>query len=167
MRSRIVGFSAVLLFSLLIAFPLVNAFTDGALLARFTNTDLTHRDQLLEADLLIFQEHPFFGTGPGMAAVERSNLAHTEFSRALSEHGLFGACALLLLIFMSVRRLWNSLPAAEKAFSAALLIWSLLYMAANGMRIAAPAFSFGFAWATLRYAGPRSNASGLQGAARF
>ena len=55
---------------------------------------------ILLADLELWARNPILGVGPGMAAWGREEIldarisAHTEFSRLLAEHGLFGAAAL-------------------------------------------------------------------------
>lgn len=65
------------------------------------------RSTLIAADWYVFTSYPFFGVGPGGAKPFRNDFgapidsaAHTEFTRLMSEHGIGGlAAAVLLLLF--------------------------------------------------------------------
>jgi hypothetical protein len=129
--------------------PKLEEFTGGALGSRFADTNLSHRDELVRADIRIFMENPFFGAGPGVVRSQRGSLAHTEFTRLLSEHGIFGLVALCILLGVTAGRLLRARGNVQKGVSAALLAWTFLYMASNGMRVAAPSLTFGLAMATL------------------
>lgn len=134
--------------------PQLVAFTGGAITERFHKTNLTRRGDLMQADLRIWRENPIFGVGPGMGAELRGNYgehmaAHTEFTRLLSEHGLFGAAALLVLLGIGTRAFLRARGPGGKALSISLMIWSFLYMSANGMRLVAPSFTFGLACVTV------------------
>lgn len=127
--------------------PAVDSFTGGALLKRFSSADLTGRDRIIEADLIAFRENPILGVGPGQSEsyhvlTFRYSAAHTEYSRLLAEHGSFGFFALLLLGWMSLRRITRRAPAAAKALTAAFTVWALLSMFHAAMRLAAVAFVF-------------------------
>jgi hypothetical protein len=134
-----------------VIFPRLDAFTNGALAARFENTDLTGRGNLMEGDLLVFLQHPVFGVGVGMAREARrevgseTNKSHTEFTRLLSEHGLLGAAALVLMLVMSTRSVIRQSPGWPKAFSASLVAFALIFMTGSGMRLAIPSFLLAFA----------------------
>lgn len=134
-----------------ILFPVLNAFTGGALFDRVQQTDVTHRDELMQQDLELLEEHPIFGAGVGMSRfAHRSGLtAHTEQTRLLAEHGAFGIIALITVLAMAATRFLQTNSLMMRAFVTSMLFWVLLYMAANGMRIAAPSFVFGLAF--LRY----------------
>jgi hypothetical protein len=75
--------------------------------------------------------------------------AHTEQTRLLAEHGAFGIIALITVLAMAATRFLQTSSLMMRAFVSSMLFWVLLYMAANGMRIAAPSFVFGLAF--LRY----------------
>jgi hypothetical protein len=100
--------------------------------------------------LAIWLENPVGGSGPGVAKSERaarthsSSIAHTEFSRLLSDHGLFGLVAMGLLLAMGLRMLRRAEAGGHRAFVAVMVTWSLVYMAVNGMRLVAPALLLGF-----------------------
>jgi O-antigen ligase len=152
-------------------FPYLNAFTGGALSERFHDTDLTSRDELIRADLDIWRDNPLLGVGPGesrnyrtvyklvrvqqiarpdptgrarftLRGQERAVESHTEFSRLLSEHGLFGLGSLVFLMVCAIRSLRMPRPAHEQAVAIAMIAWSVLFMSSNAMRLAAPSFMF-------------------------
>jgi len=146
--------------------PQLDNFTSGALSKRFGNTSLTGRDNIAKGDLQVFYDNPVFGVGPGEARNYRTDhkqaVAHTEFSRLLAEHGLFGLTALLLMLVMSWRHLRQAQSRMAKALVIALTFWSFLFMASLAMRIVMAAFAFGLTAATLIVAnqaanGPREN----------
>lgn len=134
--------------------PRLEEFTGGAFLTRFQDTNLTHRGEIAWADLQVWADNPLFGVGPGMAKGARELLigptaAHTELSRLLAEHGLFGLIALLLLLVMSARNIRRAQTPAQKGLVAAMVVWTLLFMLNSAMRLVAPALVFGLAFALL------------------
>jgi O-antigen ligase len=148
-RAKVIGgIIAMVLVTNFFILPQLDAFTDGALSRRFTNTKLTGRDRLVRADLQAWSDNPLFGVGPGQAKAYRQDFradtsAHTEFSRLLAEHGIFGLLAILLLMMIALRNLKNSSPGSGKAFTAAMISWSFFYMLTAAMRLSAPSFIFG------------------------
>jgi O-antigen ligase len=126
--------------------PFLNNFTEGVLSERFKDTDPTGRDLILKADLYTFLHHPVFGVGIGMAATyrrlffSRAIEAHTEFSRLLAEHGVFGLVALVLMLWMAWTALRQAQTPGAKAIVATALGWSFLFMATSGMRLVALPF---------------------------
>jgi O-antigen ligase len=138
-----------------VVFPRLEAFTGGRLSTRFKDFDTTGRDRILLFDLKIWREHPVLGVGPGGANRLRKAFfghavaSHTEFSRLLTEHGIFGAAALIALLIMAKKSLSRARTHTDKAFAVAMITWSFLFMSVNGMRLAAPAFCFGFAFAPI------------------
>ena len=135
-----------------VVLPQLDEFTDGTLSARFRQTRLTHRDDIIAGDLRVWAENPIFGVGPGMAKYARAlsftAAAHTEISRLLSEHGAFGVIALLLLLAIAKNNLAAASTTSAKAFVLGATAWCFLFMLANGMRLAAPAFVFALGCAT-------------------
>jgi hypothetical protein len=131
--------------------PQLNAFTGGAIESRFARTDLTGRGNLMIGDLMVFVHHPLLGAGVGLARRERfevagnSNKSHTEFTRLLSEHGILGLAALVLILVMSIQSVLRQSPGWPKAFSAALVAFALIFMTGTGMRMAIPSFLLAFA----------------------
>ncbi len=142
------GILVLLLVTNFVLLPQLDAFTDGALSRRFTNTKLTGRDKLVRADLQAWSDNPVFGVGPGQAKAFRQSFradtsAHTEFSRMLAEHGVFGLFAILVLLAMAIQHLRRAPFGAGKAYVAAMISWSFFYMLTAAMRLAAPSFIFG------------------------
>lgn len=134
--------------------PVLERFTGGAIVTRFRDTNLTNRGDIAAADLQIWANNPLFGVGPGMARDARGLLvgysaAHTELSRLLAEHGVFGLTALLLLLLMSARNMRRARTARERALVATMLVWTLFFMLNSAMRLVAPSFLFGLTFATI------------------
>jgi O-antigen ligase len=140
-----VGLFVVLAASLVV--PQLNTMTEGALARRFSSTHLTGRDKIMKADMIAFRENPVFGVGPGGSKVYhartfRLSSSHTEYSRLLAEHGLFGLAAMLLLGWMAFRRLVRSSPHLSTGLAAGFTVWALLFMFHASMRMAAVSFVF-------------------------
>ena len=134
--------------------PRLNTFTGGAVSSRFEDTSSTGRGKILEADLEIWSNNLLMGVGPGRAIEYRKELykdiaAHTEFSRLVAEHGIFGLAAFLLLLIMCLQRFQSVSGMKNKGIMAAMITWSILFMAINAMRLAAPSFLFGLTFVTL------------------
>lgn len=135
-------------------FPALDDFTDGALTDRFQSTDLTGRDVLWAADLEIFWSNIALGVGPGQGRLHRYELvgrgdaSHTEYARLLSEHGLFGVFAMVVLAIICIQRvfLYKETPFA-RGVTLAFIAWALLTLAHSAMRLALPGFIFGLAMA--------------------
>lgn len=137
-----------------IVLPNLDTFTEGALSTRFQDTDPSGRDEIVLADLEIWYENPIFGVGPGRGMLYRYDYvgwvaAHTEFSRLLAEHGVFGAAAFLSLLVMAVQAVRRSRTVTGKAMAASMIGWAVLFMTIDGMRLVAPAFAFGLSFATI------------------
>jgi len=74
--------------------------------------------------------------------------AHIEYTRLLSEHGIFGVLSLVVLLSMVVERFRKPAQPLDKAFVVAFTMWTLLYMLHAAMRLAAPGVMFGLGSAT-------------------
>lgn len=156
-RFQILGF-AVLVFVIAnyLVLPQLDDFTGGTLSTRFQNVSLTGRDAIIRADLQIWADNPVFGVGPGKAtalraASYRESAAHTEFSRLLAEHGLFGLASFLILLWMGWRNFRRARTPKAKALAAALSCWGFGFMLVGAMRIVAPAVILGMAGVTLMF----------------
>ncbi|MBL8079482.1 MAG: hypothetical protein JNM55_16070 [Anaerolineales bacterium] len=133
------------------AIPNLNQYTGGALQARYEELDTTGRVQLIQADLQDWQENPIFGVGVSLSSVNRGLIlgggyidvaAHTEYSRLLAEHGMFGVAAILLLVVIVLRGLRRAKTGLAKGMLAGLMVWSLVEMTHSAMRISAVAYIF-------------------------
>jgi O-antigen ligase len=156
-RLKFLGVAA-LLFGLAtyVILPRFDEFTGGTLSARFQDTNTTNRAEIFQIDLEIWKEHFWLGVGPGQGdryrraefQGGRDATAHTEFSRLLAEHGLFGASALILLFVMAFKNVKAARTPRSRAIVVATVAWSMLYMTNAAMRLAAPAFMVGLTFAT-------------------
>ena len=143
---RLLPIVAVGIFFLAVIFPFLNDFTGGKLEERFMESDPTNRAELVITDLEIFAENPFFGVGVGESFFYYEKMLnqivgnHTEFSRLISEHGLFGIGAMVCLVLIFVSNFFRQTSSAGKALITGLFVWSSLFMFNAGMRLAAPSF---------------------------
>lgn len=153
-RARKAFLTLMIFLGLVVTFlvlPSLNAWTAGSLGERFTSFDTTGRKELAESDLRLFEAHPGLGVGPGLAGYRRADVGrygiapHTEFTRALSEHGALGLLSLgaLLLIAWQAYRLAPT--TLSKGWVAGLVAWSFAEMAHSAMRVVAISFVFGLA----------------------
>ena len=108
----------------------------------------TGRVELIETELHAFYYNPLLGIGVGKGREYREeNLGieintHNEISRLLSEHGMFGVIALLILIFVPIV-FWTKFK-NNYYFLAFMAFW-FLTINHSAMRIAMPAFVYGLA----------------------
>ena len=137
--------------------------TGGMIQNRYANEDAlgnekgditTGRTELLAVELEAFKENPFLGIGIGQGKFEFkeelgiTSASHNEISRLLSEHGVFGIFALLLLIIVPLITKMNGRK--NIYFYPFLLFWGLT-IAHSSMRIAAPALIYGLCLLNLNY----------------
>jgi hypothetical protein len=139
---------AILVALPLVVMPRLDAFTGGALSARFASFDLTNRGELAQLDVKIWQDNTLLGVGPGQAGYYRERAgryaaAHTEYTRMLAEHGMFGLVSILLLIAAVIHNIRATPDVRVRALLAGLAAWALIYMLDKAMRTAAPAFMLG------------------------
>jgi O-antigen ligase len=155
-EKRIALLTTVGVVSVIVAFfifPQLNSYTEGALEERFTDVNTTNRADIAEADIEIWKQNFFLGTGPGLARFERESVivlttaAHTEFTRLLAEHGVLGFVSLIFLLMIAWRAYRSATTHLHAAWCSALLAWSLAEMAHSAMRVASIAFVFGLATA--------------------
>ena len=110
--------------------------------------DLTGRAEIFYTDLQIFKDYLFTGAGPGMAKKLRpiygfrKIAAHTEYSRMLAEHGVFGLFSLLLVIGIPFKIFL--LPDSTKSKTIKIVFGSLALftMLHTALRIAMPCFIY-------------------------
>lgn len=133
---------------------LTSVRTDGLIDKRYANKDAagrikedvsTGRVELISSELEAFYENPVTGIGVGKSKeyrLEKTGIiaaSHNELSRMLSEHGIAGVLALLILffnpLFYRIRNRRNFL------FFSALGFW-FLTINHSSMRIAAPALIY-------------------------
>lgn len=134
-----------------VIWPQLDEFTGGGLTKRFQDTNTTGRTDLSASDLELFAEHPLLGVGPGRAAYEHALglPAHTEFTRLLAEHGLFGMAWMAIMLVAACWSVKRSPTPYQRGFVVAMMVWSLLFMANSAMRLVAPCLAFGLGFARL------------------
>ena len=133
--------------------PQLNSLTSGTVTARYSDFDTTGRTELIEADLELFKNNQPFGVGVGLSSHMRRYMpgaaAHTEYSRLLAEHGVFGAFSIFLLFLIFFRAWWKSPDTLSKVWVVALTAWALVEMTHSAMRVASIGFVFG--WALMEF----------------
>lgn len=145
----------VVIIFLVLLFPYLNDFTGGALETRFTDRSPSKRTDIAFSDLKLFAENPILGTGVGLSYAARERFlkfkaaSHTEFTRIISEHGLFGIFALLALAMGSLQRFWTQRNSFGRALVSGAVVWSSLFMLNAGMRLAAPSVFWGLCFVTI------------------
>jgi hypothetical protein len=97
----------------------------------------------------LWRQYPLLGVGPGGSNFVGVGTTHTEFSRLPAEHGAFGFLALLLMLIAAAKQIHQANTLKGKAIAVCLIGWSFLYMLNAAMRLVAPAFLFGLAFATI------------------
>lgn len=140
-------------------FPALDQWTSGTLGARLADTDPTGRLEIIRSDLEVFWENPAFGIGLGQSNLEharyfRVSNSHTEYSRMLAEHGVFGLVSLLILAVVLGKRFFQKDEPINKAVMAACMAWGLLFMAHSATRLVAPSLLIGIAFAHFKLSNP-------------
>lgn len=136
-------------------FPVLDDFTGGKLQERFEDTGTSNRLEIAQSDFQIFFEHPVLGVGIGLADEYRRRLygygagTHTEFSRLISEHGIFGVGAVLSLVAMIIINFKRQKTTLGRAIVAGVSVWCVLFMINAGMRLGAPSFLWGMMFLTV------------------
>jgi len=159
MRNRIIVLVIVALTLLVtVVFPRLDEFTGGAFEKRFTDAK-TGRTELAANDYKIFKDNFLFGVGPGMTKYQRLGYdicqyrsdkcmneasSHTEFTRLLSEHGLAGVTAIVILAMLAFRAYAWSGPRG-RPFAVAMIAWAVSQMFYANFRIVAVPFVFALA----------------------
>ncbi len=139
--------AAAFIGALMMAGVNLNEFTEGALQKRYQDTTSTHRYEIALSDLELFRRNPIFGVGVGQAPFERNffsyTASHTELTRMLAEHGLFGLAAVLILLWILFQNYRKKIKPADKALALGVSVWIVLFLLVSGMRLAMPGFLFG------------------------
>lgn len=131
--------------ALVVVFNSANDFSGNWLDARYEKAGTTGRNNIAEGDIGLFETHPLFGVGSGRAPELRtgegehldSAAAHTEFTRLLAEHGVFGLATIVLIVVMLAQSYRWSLSYWNRLMIVAFSIWSLTTMLHAATRIGA------------------------------
>ncbi|MEH6764538.1 MAG: O-antigen ligase family protein [Aequorivita antarctica] len=138
-----------------------NRYANEDALGREKDDVTTGRVDLLSTEFEAFKGSPILGVGVGQvktyfeAELGIDLPTHNEISRMLSEHGLFGIFALLVLVFSPLITKMNGRK--NIYFYPFLLFWGLT-IAHSSMRIAAPAFIYALCLLNIDYAPKKKTA---------
>jgi O-antigen ligase len=134
-----------------VVYPWLNDISTGSITVRFQDLDTTGRLELAQADLMAFGENTLPGTGVGGSVAYHEYVlgepvgAHTEYTRLLAEHGLFGILIMVLMAWMLLKRYLGNRPGLARAISAAMSVWLLSVMVHSATRLVAVSFAFALA----------------------
>jgi hypothetical protein len=144
-------------FSMAATWVISSSQTSGLIDLRYANKDhlgrekedvTTGRGVIFMNEIEGFINNPFFGIGSSRAKDERIEIdgqgvtSHSEVSRTLSEHGIFGIVMLLILLIKPFDlRAYNK----RNVYFYAFLVFWFATINHSSMRIAAPAFVYGLA----------------------
>ena len=144
--------------------PRLEEFTEGMITVRYSNIESTGRDAFAATEVDMFLENPVLGVGPGLGYYYRAErevrqgASHTEYTRMLGEHGVFGILSLCCLVILGFRAIRDAREVTARALTSAMVVWAGLFLAIYGTRIAAVAFVFGLAFAIRTVAPQKSRA---------
>lgn len=133
--------------------PKLDEMTDGKLSARYTSTKSSGRDLFISSEIDMFEENPVLGVGPGVGRYIRDQrglfggASHTEYTRMLAEHGMLGIFSFCCLAVLCVRAVKRATSTVGRAYALAFVGWFVLFLAVYGIRVVAPAFVLGLAFA--------------------
>ncbi|HEA29122.1 MAG TPA: O-antigen ligase domain-containing protein [Leeuwenhoekiella sp.] len=153
-KSTIMVYITVVAGAVLLVWFITSIRTMGLIDLRYANKDATGRvkenistgrTELISSELVFFKENPIMGIGVGKTREYREKkygilaASHNELSRLLSEHGIFGLAALILLILVPLSFRFSNRK--NYLFYSFLGFW-FLTINHSSMRIAAPAFLY-------------------------
>lgn len=108
--------------------------------------EVSGRGDIANSEIQMFLDNPILGVGPGNAIIERKKSgyvaqSHTEQSRILAEHGIFGLIALIILIFKPLQLYLNS-NKYEKIIIFSFFLFVMQTWYHSQMRTALHAFTY-------------------------
>jgi O-antigen ligase len=151
---RFVGFGLLgFVLATVVVIPTVQRITGNQFGDRFSSFETTMRTDISGEDLRLFGEHPIDGVGVGGADAQRDIgggtdapvVAHTEYTRLLAEHGIFGLLAVGALIAIGVTAYRDQRGPVARAWTIALLAFAGVTMAHSATRLMVVPFAVGLA----------------------
>lgn len=156
-KNEVFGIFVLFCMSLAVTWVISSNQSEGYIDLRYANKDhlgrekqdlTTGRGNLFQDELEGFIASPFFGIGSSRAKDQRIEIegqgvtSHSEVSRTLAEHGIFGVVILVILIFkpLAIR----SRNRQNYYFFAFMAFW-FITINHMSMRIAMPAFIYALA----------------------
>ena len=162
-KNEIIMVAGLFLVSLAATWFISSSQTDGYIDLRYANKDhlgrqktdiTTGRGHLFKEELEGFIDSPFLGIGSSRAKDQRIEIegqgvtSHSEVSRTLAEHGMFGVVMLVILLLKPFDL--RSKNKSNYYFYAFLVFW-FATINHSSMRIAAPAFVYALALLNVTY----------------
>ena len=141
------GFIALTTCLYIVILPRIDSISGGAIVNRLSDQSVESRKIILRSELIAFRENLILGIGPGMSRAYRlynfndPKHTHTEYTRLLAEHGIFGLFVIVLLIVITFRN-FKSNESISKVFLISFAIWSFLFMLHSATRLVAPSVIF-------------------------
>lgn len=132
--------------------PQLDRFTGGLLWDRLSSLETTGRAELAEADFEAFLENPVTGLGVGGTKVYHQQVlgdpraAHTEYTRLIAEHGIFGVLSLVVILGLVCNRYLRHQEKLSRALVVAFSVWSFAVMGQSAMRFVAISFILALAF---------------------
>ena len=118
---------------------------------------LTGRLKIVAIDFQIFRDNFLMGVGPGAGFQKRLEYgygsgvaAHSEFSRMLAEHGMFGLISLMSLLILSYKE-FRKRTDYNKVILCCMSIFGILTMSHSAFRIALPGYIYGLSYIILNF----------------
>lgn len=159
-RTKLVGYIVILFIFAFSLWYVVNSITGGMAYNRFSGRDTagnvradisTGRGDLFNQEIQMFLDNPITGIGAGEVVTVRNAMysskqpSHTEYSRLLAEHGLFGLFDLIILIGFPI--FWyKKTNGLSRIFFLANMSYALLILFPSSTRIIFPLFLYGLAF---------------------
>lgn len=154
-KTSIIPKGVVIIVTIIITWIFTSVSTSGLIDKRYANQDASGREkedlttgraELISSELDAFYEYPITGLGVGKIkeyredSTGRISASHNEVTRILSEHGLFGLFALIVLFMTPLLfRIKNK----TNVYIYSFFIFWFLTINHSSMRIVAPAFIYG------------------------
>ena len=166
-KNKIHHTSVIYVFIVLLGlYYFASSFTEGMLDTRYAallgvldpqQSTLSGRTKIMTIDLQIFMDNFWMGAGPGAAhhlrwiyGYDSAVGSHSEFTRMLAEHGLFGLISLFSLLILSYKEYRNRTD-YNKVILGCMSIFSILTMFHSAFRIALPGFIYGLSYIILNF----------------
>ena len=140
-------------------------FTEGMIDTRYASlltvldpqqSTLSGRTKIMAIDLQIFRDNFLMGVGPGGGHHLRWSYgygsvvgAHSEFTRMLAEHGLFGLISLISILILSFKE-YQKRTDHNKLLLGCMSIFGILTMFHSAFRLALPGYIFGLSYIVLK-----------------
>jgi O-antigen ligase len=124
---------------------ILNRYVGQDALGREKSSKFSGREELANLEFNMFIENPIFGVGVGRnkeikgEVTGHESASHSEVTRMLAEHGVFGVLGLLILLIVPFLNYFNN---KQYVFLIPFFLFWLLTINHAAMRIAAPAFIY-------------------------